>query len=74
MRFLTRVGHVQVSHGRMPLYMQLTYSHAALCTLVETMLTWKPERIILAHGRWYPKHGTAELRRAFRNVLARDPR
>lgn len=30
------------------------------------MLAWQPERILLAHGRWYPEHGTAELRRAFR--------
>jgi ABC-type Fe3+-citrate transport system substrate-binding protein len=36
---------------------------------VETMIAWKPERIILAHGRWYDKDGTRELRRAFRWVL-----
>ncbi len=33
---------------------------------IERMLAWDPERVILAHGRWYPTHGTAELRRAFR--------
>ncbi|MCP5170337.1 MAG: hypothetical protein H6999_11365 [Hahellaceae bacterium] len=32
------------------------------------MLQWQPERIILAHGRWYAHDGTAELRRAFRWV------
>ena len=26
----------------------------------------KPERIILAHGRWYDRDGVSELRRAFR--------
>lgn len=32
-------------------------------------LGWNPERIILAHGRWYRRDGTAELRRAFRWLL-----
>jgi hypothetical protein len=33
------------------------------------MIGWAPERIILAHGRWYPRDGVAELERAFRWVL-----
>jgi hypothetical protein len=36
---------------------------------VETMLAWQPERIILAHGRWYPENAQAELHRAFRWLL-----
>jgi hypothetical protein len=32
-------------------------------------VAWQPERIILAHGRWYEKDGTEELRRAFRWLL-----
>jgi hypothetical protein len=30
------------------------------------MLAWKPEKVIMAHGRWYERGGTEELRRAFR--------
>ena len=30
------------------------------------MLAWEPDKIILAHGRWYDKNGTDELKRAFR--------
>lgn len=30
------------------------------------MLTWAPERIIMAHGRWYERDAQHELRRAFR--------
>ena len=30
------------------------------------MRAWKPERVILSHGRWYDHDGTAELDRAFR--------
>ncbi len=33
---------------------------------VEQMLAWDPERVVLAHGRWYEKDGVAELKRAFR--------
>jgi hypothetical protein len=35
------------------------------------MIAWNPERVILAHGRWYERDGAQELRRAFRWVL--DP-
>ena len=37
---------------------------------IETMIAWDPERIIIAHGRWYETDGTAELKRAFRWALA----
>lgn len=33
---------------------------------VDRMLGWKPERILLAHGRWYDQDGTKELKRGFR--------
>jgi hypothetical protein len=31
-------------------------------------MAWHPQRVILAHGRWYQENGEAELRRAFRWV------
>ncbi len=54
-RLLTRVGAVQDPHGGMPRDMRLTYSRTTLRRLVERMLSWSPERIIIAHGRWYAK-------------------
>ena len=36
---------------------------------VERMIAWNPERVILAHGRWFRSTGTDELRRVFRWVL-----
>ena len=33
---------------------------------LKRMLQWNPEKVILAHGRWYENNGAAELRRAFR--------
>ena len=52
----------------MPRDLRLTFSwhKAEMRKAVETMIAWQPERIIIAHGRWYKKDGTAELRRAFR--------
>jgi hypothetical protein len=53
----------------MPRDMRMTYPRATLRAAVETMIGWDPERVILAHGRWYERDGTAELRRAFRWLL-----
>ena len=33
------------------------------------MIALDPERVIIAHGRWYDANGTEELKRAFRWLL-----
>jgi hypothetical protein len=67
MRWLTRLGGVQDPHGSMPRDLRRTFKcqRAQLKAAVERMLAWEPERIVLAHGRWYDTDGSAELRRAF---------
>jgi hypothetical protein len=66
--FLAKLGGVLDPDGKLPLDLRLTFwghkdqAREAVCQ----MLAWKPEKVILAHGRWYPKNGTAELKRAFR--------
>jgi hypothetical protein len=65
MRWLTRLGGAQDPRGSMPRDMRATYPRAVLRAALERMLAWEPERIVLAHGRWYDRDGTAELRRAF---------
>ena len=57
--------------GRQPLDMRLTFKKRKpiFARDVARMIEWKPERVILAHGRWYEKEGVAELKRAFRWVL-----
>ena len=69
MRWLTRLGHVQDPDGQMPRDMRLTFVKPQLKAAVETMIGWNPDRVILAHGRWYEQNGAAELRRAFRWLL-----
>jgi hypothetical protein len=66
MRWMTRLGAAQDPDGQMPRDMRLTYTRRELEAAVEKMIRWEPERILLAHGRWYDANGTAELRRAFR--------
>ncbi|HET7912166.1 MAG TPA: DUF4336 domain-containing protein [Pseudolabrys sp.] len=70
-RWLTRIGGVRDPDGKMPLDMRLTFFRrkAQLRSAVETMIAWQPDRIVLAHGRWYTTGGVNELRRAFRWLL-----
>ena len=69
-RPLIRLGGVCDPDGRMPRDMAASFRRRPghLRDLVDTMIAWSPERIILAHGRWYADDAVAELRRAFRSV------
>lgn len=71
MRLFVRLGGVSDPNGQMPRDMRATFLRpaGALRRAVETMIEWQPERIVIAHGRWYPSGGTTELRRAFRWLL-----
>jgi hypothetical protein len=66
MRCLTKIGHVLDPDGQMPRDLRTTFPKPVLQSAVDTMTGWQPERIILAHGRWYDRDGARELRRAFR--------
>lgn len=73
-RCLARLGGALDPDGQTPRDMRLTYSlysenRTQLRNAVETMLAWQPERVILAHGRWYETNAVKELRRALRWVL-----
>lgn len=69
LRWLIRIGGVAAPHGGLSLDLRMTFPRAVLTAAVARMVAWDPERIILAHGRWIPAHGTAELRRAYRAWL-----
>lgn len=57
--------------GKMPPDMRQTFRNGKdeLRKAVDLMIDWSPERIIIAHGRWYTSDGVNELKRAFRFVL-----
>jgi hypothetical protein len=71
MRLMTRIGGVLDPDGQMPRDMRLTFRNrkAELRAAVERMIALEPERVVLAHGRWYDRDGTTELKRAFRWIL-----
>ena len=71
LRLLLRVGGVLDPDGKSPIDMRLSFfgHRTELRSAVQTMLGWKPERVILAHGRWYDRDAEHELKRAFRWVL-----
>jgi hypothetical protein len=71
LRWVTRAAHVQDPDGQMPRDMRLTFRRGEdqLRIAVERMIDWAPDKVILAHGRWYDRDGVAELRRAFAFVL-----
>ncbi|MDQ2075906.1 DUF4336 domain-containing protein [Marinimicrobium sp. ABcell2] len=72
-RPLLKLGGVCDPDGRMPRDMAATFQRRPehIRSVVDTMLAWDPERVILAHGRWYTENGTEELRRAFRRFLTK---
>ncbi len=67
-RFLSRLSGAADPDGKMPFDLRLTFFgyRRQLAEAVRTMIAWAPERIIIAHGRWYAADGAAQLRRAFR--------
>ncbi|MFW6264242.1 MAG: DUF4336 domain-containing protein [Cyanobacteriota bacterium] len=55
-------------NGKAPIDLRMTFwgKKELARTCLKRILAWQPEKIILAHGRWYDHNGTAELQRAFR--------
>lgn len=70
MRWLARIGGVLDPDGKAPLDMRMTFAGRKRLARegFDRIMAWHPQRVILAHGRWYPENAEAELRRAFRWV------
>jgi hypothetical protein len=70
-RWLVKATGAADPDGSTPRDIRMTFwghrDEARAC--LQRMLAWRPERVILAHGRWYEQDGTAELERAFRWLL-----
>ncbi len=54
--------------GKMPGDLRATFfmHRKQMAEAVRRMISWQPQRIIIAHGRWYRENAVAELKRAFR--------
>ena len=66
--WLVRLAGAADPDGKAPIDLRLTFlgRKSQARASFERMLAWKPEKVIVAHGRWYERDGTKELRRAFR--------
>lgn len=67
LRMLLRIGGM-FGRATMPRDLRLTFldkRRTRLREAVRTMLTWEPERIVLAHGRCAASDGRAHLQQAF---------
>lgn len=67
-RCLIRIAGGMHPEGKTPADLRFSFRpHKDRVRLaVQTMIDWRPERIIIAHGRWYEQNAVAELERAFR--------
>ncbi|HZZ30444.1 MAG TPA: DUF4336 domain-containing protein [Phenylobacterium sp.] len=71
LRVLLRASRALDRADKAPIDMRLRFArgHSTVRQAVERMIAWDPERLIIAHGRWYPIGAVTELKRAFRWVL-----
>jgi hypothetical protein len=67
-RWLMRAAGVADPDGKAPIEMRWTFwgHRDEAQESRRRLIAWQPERIIIAHGRWYEQDGTAELARALR--------
>ncbi len=67
-RFMSRCSGAVDPDGKMPIDLRATFfmHRKQMAKAVLTMISWQPQRIIIAHGRWYRENAVAELKRAFR--------
>ena len=67
-RWLVRFAGAANPDGKTPIDLRLTFwgRRDAARASFGRILAWEPDKVILAHGHWYSRNGSAELRRAFR--------
>lgn len=66
LRVPAKVAGVTAPDGKAAPHVRATFIHrVALRESLGVLIGWAPEKIVIAHGRWIPRDGTAELRRRF---------
>lgn len=67
-KLLAQATGILAPHGQTPLDWRLSYTFQKKLarSSLATILTWQPERIIIAHGECIQEQGTDFLRRSFR--------
>jgi len=67
-RIFARANGMLAPNGRAPLYLRalLLARRKRAREAVQQLLSWTPERVIFAHGRWFEQDATARLAQSFR--------
>lgn len=66
LRAPARMGGVTAPDGKAPPHIRASFIHrAALRESLGVLMAWAPERIVIAHGTWIERDGTAEMKRRF---------
>ncbi len=67
-KLMVKLGGVVDPDGKTPFDLRMTFLGRKNQARIgfKQILSWEPNKIILAHGRWYDRNGMDELRRAFR--------
>ena len=67
-RFMSRLAGAVDPDGGTPFDLRITFfmHRKQMAKAVRMMISWQPQRIIIAHGRWYRENAVPELKRAFR--------
>lgn len=70
-KWLAKLAGILDPNGKHPRDMQMSFwrGKKQLRHAVNIMLAWQPDKIILAHGRWYQTNAINELKRAFKWAL-----
>ena len=66
-RIMYRLIGVMAPNGRAPRDLRATFAghHDQLKPVVDWMIACAPEKVVIAHGKWFEEDGTAVIRRAF---------
>lgn len=67
-KLLYKLGGIASPDGQTPRDLRATFigNKEIARASFKRILSWEPEKIIIAHGKWFEKDGVKELKRAFR--------
>jgi hypothetical protein len=69
-RLFARFDGIDYPNGTTPrLYRWSMKSKTAGRKVVQTMIDWQPERVIISHGEWFRNNGTEELKNRLQWIL-----